>query len=167
MKGLFYENPPFIVRPRPGTSKNVIDAKKAVAGALLDKMEFQRNIERFLEQFVLYGTGIVKWGVKYEDEIIETRVDDDVQIPGAGGQSTAVSVDEEPDIKEETRNVCVPFLEFRDIRHVIVDPQNESPDIRDAGWIVDQRYMDFYELSDLKQRKVTATTPMGIRFLMT
>ena len=50
-KGLFYTDPPFVPRPRPGTSQKVVDAKQNLASVLLDERDFQAEIRYGLEQW--------------------------------------------------------------------------------------------------------------------
>src|SRR5215469_15245476 len=47
--GIFYENPPFLIRPRPATSQTTARAKTALYGALLDEVGFEAEAERALE----------------------------------------------------------------------------------------------------------------------
>ena len=43
MEALFYEDPPFLLRPRPGTTQDVVSAKTAVFTAQLDDMDFEEQ----------------------------------------------------------------------------------------------------------------------------
>src|SRR5215467_3771272 len=58
--GIFYEMPPFLVRPRPATSQTTARAKTALYGALLDECKFEQTSERALESMTTFGTVIVK-----------------------------------------------------------------------------------------------------------
>src|SRR5579859_6657294 len=40
-KGLFYSDPPMVLRPRPGTSQDVISAKTSLFSYLLDECKFK------------------------------------------------------------------------------------------------------------------------------
>src|SRR5579872_1847193 len=40
-KGLFYDDPPMLMRPRPGTSQEVVDAKTALFSFILDECGFK------------------------------------------------------------------------------------------------------------------------------
>ena len=62
MGGIFYEDPPFLLRPRPGTKQEVIRAKTALMSSQLWDMKFEEEAERTLDQMALLGTGIMKWG---------------------------------------------------------------------------------------------------------
>src|SRR6202795_699371 len=65
-KGLFYDDPPMILRPRPGTSQDVIDAKTSLFSFILDQCDFKTNTKWGLEQMALLGTGIWKWGYDWK-----------------------------------------------------------------------------------------------------
>jgi len=60
-KGLFYTDPPMLMRPRPGTKQEVVDAKTALFSYLLDECRFKTETKWGLEQKSLLGTGIWKW----------------------------------------------------------------------------------------------------------
>src|SRR4029077_14115443 len=60
--GIFYEDPCFLLRPSPGTSPDVIQAKTALFTFQLNAMRFEEEVERGLEQMALLGTAIWKWG---------------------------------------------------------------------------------------------------------
>src|SRR5208282_3831505 len=62
MSGLFYEDPPFLLRPRPSVEADIIRAKTAIFSAQLGSMRFEEQVERTLDQAALLGTGIMKWG---------------------------------------------------------------------------------------------------------
>ena len=40
-KGLFYDDPPMLMRPRPGTPQSVVDAKTALFSFILDECQFK------------------------------------------------------------------------------------------------------------------------------
>jgi len=49
-KGLFYDDPPMLIRPRPGTSQKVVDAKTALYSYILDECKFKNHTKWGLEQ---------------------------------------------------------------------------------------------------------------------
>jgi hypothetical protein len=98
-KGLFYTDPPFLMRPRPGTSQDIVLAKTGVFRFLLDKMQFKREIGLALEQFALMGTGIVKWGVDIREECDYKRKSSIQNIPvGDMGATARIAKEETPQI---------------------------------------------------------------------
>jgi len=44
----------------------------------------------------------------------------------------------------------MPFFEHRPLNRVLIDPQLEVSDIREARWVIDIRYMDWYQFMELK-----------------
>ena len=151
-KGLFYTDPPMVLRPRPGTSQNTIDAKTALYSALLDDCDFKMESKIGLEQMATFGTGIWKWGIKYKKIITKTRTPtvDAVESGPTGYTSKAMIPREEPPkIKVEIRYAPRPYIESRQLDRVLVDPHTAFGDIRRADWAIDQRFMDFYQLQDL------------------
>jgi len=144
-----------VLRPRPGTSQTVVDEKTAVMAVLLDACQFKREIKWGLEQLSFLGTGIWKWGIRRVEKNIPKRVVNAAQtnVGGAAGEETIHS--DAPPVIEWTKKVCYePFFESRPINNVLVDPQLKVGDIREAGYVVDVHFMDFYELKDLKNNNV-------------
>lgn len=151
-KGLFYEDPPMVLRPRPGVSQDVIDAKTALFSTLLDECGFKMQTKIGLEQMALFGTGIWKWGIRYKEVITKKRkatVDKVSGGPVGMETTTMVPQDVVPNIEITRRFVPRPFIESKQIDKVLVDPHCPVGDIRNADFAVDQRYMDFYQLRDL------------------
>lgn len=155
MGGIFYEDPPFLLRPRPGTGMGVIRAKTALFSSQLQFMQFQEEVERTVEQMALLGTGIMKWGYteykktvkKYKRKGEKTRIDRGEGVP-------PVYVDN-PDsdefvIEYDTKTVSHPWLKYCDIRTVLVDPNLRVGDARKAGWIVYRDYATFQDLDRLR-----------------
>jgi hypothetical protein len=141
-----------VLRPRPGTSQNTIDAKTALYSALLDDCDFKMESKIGLEQMATFGTGIWKWGIKYKKIITKTRTPtvDAVESGPTGYTSKAMIPREEPPkIKVEVRYAPRPYIESRQLDRVLVDPHTAFGDIRRADWAIDQRFMDFYQLQDL------------------
>jgi hypothetical protein len=98
------------------------------------------------------GTGIWKWGVRYEEIITKKRkaTTDNISA-GPTGQETSVTIpkDAPPDITVDRKWRPRPFFESREISKVLVDPHCAVGDIRRADFVVDVRYMDFYALQTL------------------
>jgi hypothetical protein len=154
-KGLFYADPPMIIRPRPGTTEDLVLAKTAMASYLLDACGFKKETKWGLEQMGLLGTSIWKWGIEYKEVTTYKRKARTSTIP-YGPTATAdktnktVVLSGEPDVAEEKKIVPRPFFECKAIERVLVDPHLRYGDIRLADFVVDVVYMDFYQLRDLK-----------------
>ena len=162
-KGLFYTDPPFLPRPRPGTSQKVVDAKKTLASVLLDECNFKAEVRVGLECMGLFGTGIWKWGIDYKEVETITREPDSAvastgnTAPGAPAEQVTIHKDTPPKLTRKTRMVPRPFFESRPLDKVLVDPKTYIGDIRHARYVIDVRYVDFYDID--KIRKALAELP--------
>jgi hypothetical protein len=152
-KGLFYADPPLLLRPRPGTSQGVVDGKTALFSYLLDECKFKTETKWGLEQMSHLGTGIWKWGVDYK-KVITTRRKATVQSidtdAGDTKDSQIVPADEPPQLEVTEKIVPRPFFESRPLDRVLIDPKCAVGDIRAADFVIDVRYMDFYDLKDVQ-----------------
>lgn len=151
-KGLFYQDPPMVLRPRPGTSQNVVDAKTSLFSALLDQCNFKMETKIGLEQMALFGTGIWKWGIEYKRIITKKRIPTVTKVEAGptGYQDKAmIPTEEPPKITIKERYAPRPYIESRPVDRVLVDPHTSYGDIRRADWAIDQRFMDFYQLQAL------------------
>lgn len=153
-KGLFYADPPMVLRPRPGTSQDVVDAKTALFSYLLKTCNFKTETKWGLQQMGTLGTSIWKWGIEYKKVITKKRKATSTNLEAGTGSTTTsqnVPLDSPPDITSETRTVPRPFFENRPINKVWVDPKTDVGDIRRADYAIDVRYMDFYKLNDIRE----------------
>jgi hypothetical protein len=152
-KGLFYDDPPMVLRPRPGSHQNIVDAKTALYSYILDMCKFKTETKWGLETMAHLGTGIWKWGYDWTDIVTTKRTAAAVQISvGPDGAKTTIAIPEDkpPILTTTSRTVPMPFFEHRPVDKVLVDPKLSVADIREARWAVDVRYMDFYEMDELK-----------------
>lgn len=151
MGGIFYEDPPFLLRARPGIHQNIIRAKTALFSAQLWDMKFEEEAERTLDQMALLGTGIMKWGY-LEHEVTEKKYKRKVSqqlIPNTlGGPPTPVDTPESDELEVVHFNKLIsrPWIKYCDIRTVLIDPSCRYGDIQRAGWVV---YRDYATYSDL------------------
>lgn len=148
-KGLFFQDPPMALRPRPGTSQETVDETTALMSFLVDDCHFRRETKWGLEHLALFGTGIWKWGIERVEKEVKQRTSTEVNV-GPAGLEEKVSVDEEPKIKRSTKICNKPFIEFRPLSRVLVDYALKVGDIREAGHVIDIRFMDFYQMLKLK-----------------
>lgn len=153
MGGIFYEDPPFLLRPRPGVSQDIVRAKTALFSSQLWDMKFEEEAERALDQMALFGTCIMKWGyLEYTDKQKRyTRKEEKQSIPNPlGGAPTLVDTpgSDEVVVDYEDRLISRPWIKYCDIRKVLVDPNCRYGDIQRANWVV---YRDYATYSDLEQ----------------
>jgi hypothetical protein len=149
MGGIFYEDPPFLLRPSPGTSQDVVRAKTALFSVQLWEMGFEEEAERTLDQMALLGTGIMKWGyMEYaQKEKKYVRKNEKTVIPLPVGAQTVDTPDsDEFEVEYIDKTISRPWIKYCDIRTVLVDPGCRYGDIRRAGHVV---YRDYATYSDL------------------
>jgi len=154
MGGIFFEDPPMLLRPRPGTTPEVVTAKTAVFSAQLDFMKFEEETERTLEQAALLGTGIMKFGYSEYTKKMKKykRKAEKLSLPQPDGTTKLVDT---PDSDESTfeyfdKKISNPWLKYCDIRTVLVNPGCRVGDIRRAGWVVYRDYATFADLNYLR-----------------
>lgn len=153
-KGLFYTDPPMLLRPRPGTSQKTIDAKTAIFSYLLDECSFKTETKWGLETKAVFGTAIYKWGIEYKEVVTSKRVATKAAItqgPDASPDTVNIPLDTAPKVTKKTKTVPRPFFEARPLNLVLVDPKVTVGDIRHADFVIDVRYMDFYELDKIRE----------------
>ena len=152
-KGMFYDDPPMILRPRPGVKQEITDAKTALFAYILDKSKFKTETKWGLETMAHLGTGIWKWGYDWTEIKTSKRTATAIKEKvGPDGQETTVTIptDEPPKIVTTTKVVPMPFFEHRPLDAVLVDPKLSISDISAARWAIDVRSMDFYEVKALQ-----------------
>jgi hypothetical protein len=154
MGGIFYEDPPFLLRPAPGTDQNVIRAKTALFSFQLWDMKFEEEAERCLDQMALLGTGMMKWGylehVKKQKKY--TRKAPQLRVPNPAG---GVDLIDTPDSDEVVvsyidKLVSRPWIKYVDIRTVLVDPGCRYGDIQRAKWAIYRDYVTYEDLNQLR-----------------
>lgn len=146
-KGLFYEDPPLVLRPRPGTSQDIVDAKTALFSYLLDFCQFKTETKWGLENMALFGTSVWKWGIDYVEIETEKRIATKAVFDAAPGQpGEQVATDDEPKIVKDKRVAPRPFFEHRPLDKILVDPKCSVGDVQHGDFAVDVRYMDYYQL---------------------
>lgn len=149
-KGLFFEDPPMVLRPRPGVSQETTEAKTAIFSYLLEACQFKRDVKWGLEQMCLLGTGIWKWGIQRIEKQETQRVAKSTQMDDGVGNQIKIYSDDSPDIKRKSVFVNKPFFEYRPINNVLIDPSLKVGDIREAGYVEDICFMTFYDIKNLK-----------------
>jgi hypothetical protein len=149
-----------LLRPRPGTSQKAVDAKTALYSFILDQCQFKNHVKWGLEQMAHLGTGIFKWGYDWNEVETYKRSATFTNVestnPDGSTSTTSIATDESPKIERTVRVVPLPFFEHRPLNRVLVDPHCEVSDIREAGWVIDVRYMDWYQFIELKKSIVGA-----------
>jgi hypothetical protein len=153
MGGIFYEDPCFLLRPSPGTTEEVIQAKTAIFAFQLKAMRFEEEVERGLEQMALLGTAIWKWGYTEYNKIEKKyKRYADKQTIQDGENTVEIDTPESDDFEIEfyPKRVSHPWLKYCDIRTVLVDPGCRVGDIRCANWVIFRDYATYQDLNKLR-----------------
>jgi hypothetical protein len=158
VNGLFYEDPPFIIQERAGTSADAAEAISDVLGFQLEDVNFRESIRLGVLNCLIFGTNIWKygWEIFTETRPKFKRVNATLTLPGATPAFPDIKIDpeeEEIEIEDEEYQVDRPYFEnIPNIRQVLVDPTLNNPDIRKAKYVVHRQYLTFWELNDLRER---------------
>ena len=157
MGGIFYEDPPFLLRPRPNVQQDIVDAKTAIFTAQLDAMDFEEEVERTLDEAALLGTGIMKYGyTEYKRKMKKYKRKGDVvtveQPDGKAAQFDSPDSDDY-EVVFYQKKISHPWIKHTDIRTVLVDPGCRVGDIRKAGWVVYRDYATFADINRLRDQE--------------
>lgn len=156
INGLFYDNPPFMIQERPGTTSQAARAIGALLAYQLEDINFREELRLGTTNAALYGSEIFKWGWENytrERKIYKRATPTVVQkssIPGA----PSIQIDDD-EIEEtiETETIDRPSFEhIVNLKHVLVDPGLNVPDIRKAKYVIHRMYMTWKELERLRDR---------------
>ena len=155
--GLFYEDPCFLLRPRPGTPQDVTRAKTALFTYQLDDMEFQEEVERGLEQMALLGTGIWKRGWYKNKKKLKkyVRKSEPDTVTDSYGKEKPIHTDDSDDfeIEYEEQQIHRPWFKAVDIRCVLVETGCRVGNIQKAKHVVYRDYATYENLDDLRDQE--------------
>lgn len=156
VSGLFYDDPPFIFQPMPGTSQDAADANSDIISFQLKKIKFKEEVRRGVMNATLFGTNIWKWGW---DSYTETKTyfardDEGETMPSdIPGQPDLEFHDPEAPLIEKTEKHRVEqprFENITSIKDVLVDPTLRTPDIREAKFVIHRMYLTYNDLDKLR-----------------
>jgi hypothetical protein len=154
MGGIFYEDPPFLLRPRPGTTQEIVRAKTALFSFQLWDMKFEEEAERTLDQMALLGTGIMKWGyTEHKKKIKKHRrkaQPREMKRPDGTIHYVDTPESDEVEVYYDDKLVSRPWIKYCDIRTVLVDPACRYGDIRRASYVVYRDYATYRDLTYLR-----------------
>lgn len=158
INGLFFENPPFIINPRPRTKAEAARAVGDVLGFQFEDTNVREELRLGTINALLFGTAIWKWGWEnYTDEQTrlvrkEAVVNQPNPVPGA---PDITAHDEDDEFEEEVKDITIsrPFFEhIVNLRQVLVDPTLNVPDIRKAKFVIERMYMTWEDLNKLRDQ---------------
>lgn len=153
MGGIFYEDPPFLLRPYKGTSQDILRAKTVLFTQQLKEMKFEEECERALDQMALLGTCIMKWGfanyTKIEKKYRRTAPQFNIGPPGMEEDVDSIDSDEYEIVYDE-KKIARPWIRYCDIRTVLVDAGCRYGDIRRANHVIYRDYATYTDLARLR-----------------
>lgn len=152
--GIFSDETPFQIDPRPGTTADVARANAALLSWELDNCKFREEFRKVAKSGLIYGTGIGKWGwesfTRKRKTYRRKAQPDVIGMPiGTSEVHTPQSDEVEAVITEET--VTRPFFQQVNLRHIKVDPKLRTQDIRDAGYVIHVTYMGLDDVDQLRE----------------
>jgi hypothetical protein len=152
--GMTYEDPPFLLRPRPGTSDDVIRAKTAIFSYQLEDMGWTETLESSIYDNGLRGTVFLKWGWHEETRRYRKfkRKAPPETIESPTGFKSVIETEDSDAIEFEyvERQIRRPYIEKKDLARVGFDPACKEPDCRKAKWSVEWAYVDWDDLERLR-----------------
>jgi len=165
MNGLFYETPPFVLRPRPNMDENTNRAISSLLSIELDQMEMRQEVDWGLFSSLNFGTGIWKWGFKSytKKETKYVPVANPVNVPSSlpNGSPTILETEESLMYKKVVtdKQVHEPTFEFKDSRFILSDSGLSVPDIRKGKFVIEKLYMCYKDLEKLADEEYVYEDP--------
>jgi hypothetical protein len=131
----FSDRQPFELLPKGKTAPAAARANAKVLYWATVEAGFKEEIRKMLKSSLHYGQCIGKWGWR-----TETKSRKRYQR-GNDGAIESATVDSE---------VSCPTFDYVDLKNVLVDPATRNQDIRTAGYVVYQKFIDANELVSLR-----------------
>jgi hypothetical protein len=158
VNGLFYDNPPFMVQKRPGTKALTASAIGGLLEYELEDIGFREELRLGCFNAVLFGTGIWKWGWETftRERKVYARKTPSVKLPNVSDVLPDIEL-EDPDeeIEEQILEEFIDrpvFEHIVNLRHVLVDPGLNVPDIRKAKYVIHRLFLTWNDLDKLRER---------------
>jgi hypothetical protein len=155
MGGIFYEDPPFLLRPLPGTSQEIVRAKTALFSCQLGEMKFEEEAERALDQMALLGTCVMKWGYlefKKKQKKYRRKAPQITEISPLDQKPILIDTPDSDEVVIDyiEKLYSRPWIKFCDLRSILVDPATRVGDIRQAKWVIYRDYVTYDDLNILR-----------------
>jgi hypothetical protein len=153
VEGLFYGDPPFLLRPAPKVPQPVVKAKAALFTFQLQEMGWEEECERSIAQMALKGTTIMKWGfLNSKKTVKEYKRNEEPKKINTGMMTHTIHTEESDAFTIEYDEVEVhrPWIKFCDIGAVMPNAGLRVGDIRKAKHVVYRDYATYDDLNDLR-----------------
>jgi hypothetical protein len=159
VNGLFYDDPPFMIQKRPGTSAQAARAVGALLGYQLEDIHFREELKRGCFNAVLFGTGIWKWGWETftRERKIYARPSNVTKVPNVDPSLPDLTVDpnDEEEIEEQIVEEYIDrpvFEHITNLRYVLVDPGLNVPSIYKGKYVIHRLFLTWKDLDKLRDR---------------
>jgi hypothetical protein len=156
--GIFYETPPFQIRPRPSSKESTSRAKQALYGAQMDKIDFEDTCVDALDEMTLQGTVICKAGWTTQQEIRKrfVRKKQPIRVNMPLGQPPLTVNTKESDefvVKPVPVNKNEPFFQKCELGAILIDPKWKHPNrLHKAKYVVEVTYPTFSDLDGFREQ---------------
>lgn len=157
--GIFYEMPPFLIRPRPASNQSTARAKTALYGTLLDDCKFEDVSELALESMTTFGTVIVKAGWRKDTTTKKVRKPKaapiKMKIP-LGGEITIHTKESDEIVVTDTEVVEEGMTyELCELGSILFDPTWRTPNALHlaAKYVVHVSYPSYRDLDKLRDQE--------------
>jgi hypothetical protein len=154
VEGLFYGDPPFLLRPAPKVPQPVVKAKAALFTFQMIEMGYEEECERSITQMALKGTTVMKWGFLNSKKTVKNYKRDEQPITIDTGMWTHTIHTEESDafeVEYDEVEVHRPWIRCCDIAAVMPNAGLRVGDIRKAKHVVYRDYATYEDLEDLRE----------------
>jgi len=175
INGLFYDDPPFMIQKRPGTSAQTARAVGALLGYQLEDIHFREELKRGCFNAVLFGTGIWKWGWETftRERKMYVRPSAVTKVPNVDPSLPDLTIDpnDEDEIEEQIIEEYVDrpvFEHVTNLRYVLVDPGLNVPSINKGKYVIHRLFLTWKDLDKLRERpgyKIPSRTKLLELFL--
>lgn len=156
MEGIFSDDPPFIVQPRPNTKQETARAISALLHYQTEDCGLRQEIEDGASDAVLFGTNIwkVNWQEFKRTRRIYRRAQAPIRIPnnidGAEEEYIHTEKSDELIAQKIEEDYGRPILESQDLFTTYVDPALRHADIRKARFVISKINASAADLDDMR-----------------
>ena len=158
--GIFYETPPFLIRPRPSTTQRTAYSKTVLYGTLMDDCDFEDISEHALESMTNFGTVIVKagWFQDIKTKPVRTPKGDPIRmkLPMQGELVVNTKESDEIEVTDTEVTELGMTYELCELGTLLIDPTWKGPNKlhKTAKYVVHVTYPTFKDLDDLREQKL-------------